>query len=221
MRKVYHIEKSSLGLTVSILFALCATATIFCVLPFTHIINKPNKSLELRKTSAADLTPAQDEKLDAPPPEPEKQKEEAPPEPQLTEAPQQISITADLDIAMGGGGALAGFGDVRNLTQAQSIKEEVFNASELEKRPEAVSQVAPVYPTELRKLKIEGTVTLAFVLNETGRVEDARVENSSRPEFEKPALDAIRRWKFRPGMKDGQAVRTFVRVPIKFRVSSG
>src|SRR5438552_10676266 len=100
MRKVYHVQKSSLGLTVSILFSLGVTASIFCVIPFTHIIAKPGRSLELRKTSAADVTPPQDEKLEAPPPEPEKPKEETPPEPQLAEAQQQIAITADLDIAV-------------------------------------------------------------------------------------------------------------------------
>jgi protein TonB len=93
--------------------------------------------------------------------------------------------------------------------------------SELEKRPEAVSQIAPVYPPELRKAKIEGSVTLIFVLNESGHVEEPRVENSSRPEFEKPALEAIRKWRFRPGMKSGQAVRTYIRIPMRFRVSTG
>jgi protein TonB len=91
----------------------------------------------------------------------------------------------------------------------------------LEKRPEPVSQVAPAYPAELRKAKVEGLVTLIFVLDESGRVEDPRVENSSRPEFEKPALEAIRKWRFSPGMKDGQAVRTYIRVPMRFRVSTG
>jgi protein TonB len=78
-----------------------------------------------------------------------------------------------------------------------------------------------VYPPELRKAKIEGSVTLVFVLSEEGRVEEPRVENSSRPDFEKPALDAIRKWRFRPGEKDGQAVRTYIRVPMRFRASTG
>jgi protein TonB len=47
------------------------------------------------------------------------------------------------------------------------------------------------------------------------------VENSSRAEFEKPALEAIRKWRFRPGEQDGQAGRTYSRVPMRFRVSSG
>lgn len=33
-----------------------------------------------------------------------------------------------------------------------------------------MSQVAPTYPSELRKAKIEGTVTLVFLLTEDGRV---------------------------------------------------
>jgi periplasmic protein TonB len=64
-------------------------------------------------------------------------------------------------------------------------------------------------------------VTLLFVLDETGRVEDPRVENSTRPEFEKPALDAIRKWRYSPGMKDGQAVRTYIKVPIRFKMPTG
>ena len=46
--------------------------------------------------------------------------------------------------------------------------------ADLEKRPEAISQVPPAYPAELRKAKIEGLVTLMFVLGEDGRVEDPR-----------------------------------------------
>jgi periplasmic protein TonB len=125
-------------------------------------------------------------------------------------------------VAAGSGGALAGFGEsLRALTTVEAAAQDVFDAADLEKRPEAVSQIPPAYPPELRKAKIEGMVTLVFVLSEDGHVEDPRVENSSRPEFEKPALEATRKWRFRPGEKDGQPVRTYVRIPMRFRVSSG
>lgn len=138
----------------------------------------------------------------------------------MAEAPQQIPLSADLEVATGSGGALAGFGEVRALATVAAVQDEAFDVADLEKRPEAVSQVAPTYPTELRKAKIEGSVTLVFVLSEDGRVENPRVENSSRPEFEKPALDAIRKWRFRPGLKEGQAVRTYIRLPMRFRISA-
>jgi len=219
MRKVYHGKSNFAGLPAAVGIAVGLTATIFCVIPFSHLVNKAGRSFEIVKTSAVDLPPPAEEKTAPPPPETEKPPE-APADPQLTETPQQIAISADLEAVGGTGGALPGF-DVRALTAAQRIQDETFDVSELEKRPEPVSQVAPTYPPELRKAKIEGLVTLVFVLNEEGHVEEPRVENSSRPEFEKPALEAIRKWRFRPGMKSGQAVRTFVRVPMRFRVASG
>lgn len=219
MRKVYKSERSVASLVVATVFAVALTALLFAVIPFAHRIAKIDRTLELRKTNAADLPPPSEE---TPPPQVEETKlPDAPPEPQLVEAPQTIPITADLEVAMGSGGALAGFGETRALTAAEAVKEETFDVSELEKKPEAVSQVAPAYPPELRKAKIEGVVTLVFVLSEEGKVEEPRVENSSRSEFEKPALEAIRKWRFRPGMKEGQAVRTYIRLPMRFRVTSG
>ena len=170
--------------------------------------------------SAVELPPPVEEEIAPPPPEAEKPPEAAP-EPQLAEATQQIPLSADLEVALGSGGALAGFGEIRSLTAAEAVQEDTFDVADLEKRPEPVSQVAPTYPEALRKAKVEGVVTLIFILDETGRVEDPRVENSARPEFEKPALDAIRKWRFSPGQKDGQAVRTYIRVPLRFRVTTG
>jgi protein TonB len=220
MRKVYQPRTNLLALPIAVAAAAVVTVGLFCIIPFSHLVNKPTRTLELRKTSALDLPPPADDPEMAPPPEIEAPPE-APPEPVLAEAPQRVAISADLEVAVGSGGVLAGFGEVRSLAAAETVQAEAFDVTDLEKRPEAVSQTPPTYPPELRKAKIEGSVTLVFVLDETGRVEDPRVENSSRPEFEKPALDAIRRWRFRPGMKDGQPVRTYIRVPLRFRVASG
>jgi periplasmic protein TonB len=216
MRKVYQEKRGRYGLPMAVGIAAAITALMFCILPFTHILNRPNHTLELRKATAADL-PQKEEEPPPPPPEESKPPEKAP-EPQLADAPPQIPLSADLEVAMGSGGGLAGFGDIRALTGADAVAADVFDASDLEKRPEAVSQTAPAYPAELRKARVEGTVALVCIIGEDGRVEDLRVENSSRPEFEKPALEAVRKWKFRPGQKNGQAVRTFTRIPLRFSV---
>jgi periplasmic protein TonB len=220
MRKVYQNESKIARLPVAVIFGVGFTAVLFGFIPFAHRIAQPERSLELRSTSAVELPPPVEEEIAPPPPEAEKPPEAAP-EPQLAEATQQIPLSADLEVALGSGGALAGFGEIRSLTAAEAVQEDTFDVADLEKRPEPVSQVAPTYPEALRKAKVEGVVTLIFILDETGRVEDPRVENSSRPEFEKPALDAIRKWRFSPGQKDGQAVRTYIRVPLRFRVTTG
>ena len=220
MRKVYQNESQFARLPVAVIFGVGFTAVLFGFIPFAHRIAKPERSLELRTTSAVEAPPPVEEEIAPPPPEAEKPPEAAP-EPQLAETQQQIPLSADLEVALGSGGALAGFGEIRSLTAAEAVQEDTFDVADLEKRPEPTSQVAPIYPEALRKAKVEGVVTLIFVLDETGRVEDPRVENSTRPEFEKPALDAIRKWRFSPGQKDGQAVRTYIRVPLRFRVTTG
>jgi periplasmic protein TonB len=220
MRKVYHAEKSSIGLVASVIFSVGITASLFGILPFAHQIARPERSLELRKTTAIEQAPEVKE-IEAPPPIEEEKPPEAPPEPQLVDTPQQIPLSADLEVAVGSGGALAGFGEIRALTAAETVQQDAFDVADLEKRPEPVSQVPPAYPAELRKARIEGAVTLVFILGEDGRVQDPRVENSSRTEFERPALEAIRKWRFRPGIKNGQPVRTYARQVIRFKFSSG
>lgn len=220
MRKVYQTQSNAGGFAAAVGIGVGLTGVLFGALPFSHIVNKPSQILELRKAGTADLPPPVEDLAPPPTLEPDTAPE-APPEPQLVDTPQAIPLTADLDVAAGSGGALAGFGEVRALTAVTAVQQDAFDVSDLEKRPEAVSQVAPKYPSALRKAKIEGVVTLIFILDEEGRVEDPRVENSSHPEFDKPALEAIRKWRFRPGIKDGQSVRTYIRIAIRFRVSAG
>jgi protein TonB len=220
MRKVYQHQKSGTGLALAVFASVGFTALLFCVLPFAHRINKSEGTLELVKTGTVEAPPPVEDL--APPPVEEVKQPEAAPEPELAETPvQAIPISADLEVATGSGGGFLGANEIRSLTAAETVQEDAFDVADLEKRPEAVSQVAPAYPAELRKAKVEGVVTLVFVLDETGRVEEPRVENSSRPEFEKPALEAIRKWRFSPGQKDGQPVRTYIRIPMRFRVTTG
>jgi periplasmic protein TonB len=219
MRKVYQSEKHPLALPVAIFTSVGFTALLFGFIPFAHRINRPRQVLELRSTRTVDLPPPVEDT--PPPPRIEEAKPpEAPPEPELADSAADIPISASLDLVLGGGGGVVDAGEIRSLTTVEAVKDDTFDVTDLEKRPEAVSQVAPAYPPGLRKAKIEGSVTLIFVLNEEGRVEDPRVEKSSRPEFEKPSLDAIRKWRFSPGEKDGKPVRTYIRIPMRFRVPS-
>ncbi len=96
----------------------------------------------------------------------------------------------------------------QNLDQA-------FSLSEIDQKPRVISQSAPVYPTVMRKT--EGSVSVMFVVDQSGRVSNPRVEKSSHPEFEKPALEAVKQWKFEPAIKAGQRVACKMRIPIRFQ----
>jgi protein TonB len=49
-----------------------------------------------------------------------------------------------------------------------------------------------------------------------GRVRNAKVLSSTDPAFEGAALSAVKKWKFEPGKRKGQAVRFRMRVPVTF-----
>jgi protein TonB len=220
MRRVYNPPSKSSNPLAPLVGAVLLSLAVFLVLPLTQMVSSGMKrELLVRKVSDAQLE-APPEETEPPPPPPEEKVEEPPPPPSLSDTPPPMNLNVDLDFAAGSGGALAGFGAFGGAEDSAGSALDTFDVSELEKRPEVVSSVPPQYPAELRKAKVEGAVTLVFVLDETGRVDDLRVENSSRPEFEKPALDAVRRWKFRPGMKDGEPVRTYMKLPIRFRFNS-
>jgi protein TonB len=97
--------------------------------------------------------------------------------------------------------------------------ETVFGLSDLDQRPRPIAQRAPVYPQEMRRNRIEGTVNVLFVVDQDGRVVDPRVETSSHQAFEAPALEAVRQWRFEPAVRGGQKVKAKMRAPIRFAVS--
>lgn len=96
----------------------------------------------------------------------------------------------------------------------------IFDIGALDQEPRVVHQAPPVYPYELRKRKVEGTVYVVFIVDETGRVQQPSVETSPNEAFSAPALDAVRRWRFEPGVIRGEKVRSKLRVPIRFQLPS-
>ena len=48
---------------------------------------------------------------------------------------------------------------------------------------------------------------LSIVIDERGRVESATLLGSIHKRYDKPLLEAVPKWTFRPALKDGVAVR--------------
>ena len=59
-------------------------------------------------------------------------------------------------------------------------------------------------------------VLLVFVVLEDGSVDDVRIARMGSPAFAEAAVEAVKQWEFEPGMKDGQPVKTRVRLPMSF-----
>jgi len=75
----------------------------------------------------------------------------------------------------------------------------------------------PVYPRKAVRLGLSGTVVLLALVKANGVVEACEVESSSGHEsLDQSAREALRRWRFRPRVVDGQPRPFTARVPFQF-----
>jgi TonB family protein len=84
-------------------------------------------------------------------------------------------------------------------------------------RPQCID--CPVaYSPQAERLRIEGDVILALVVDEDGLVTDAKVLRSDNKVLESPALHSVRRWRYRPAAKGGVAGKIHIQVTVQFRL---
>jgi len=210
---------------------LAAVALLLGFLLFGGLLLFPQHGA--RRTKLEDVSIEEEKKPDKPDEKDDKPKEievekQAPPEkaPELKEEPAPLDL-AQLELAVNPGLGDGAGGDF--LTRAPAVltahaaaandaaTEQIFALADLDQPPRALVQPAPEYPAALRKQKLDGTVYVLFMVDRTGRVENPIVQKSTDPGFESAALQAVKRWKFEPGKRNGEPVVFRMRVPITFK----
>jgi TonB family protein len=78
--------------------------------------------------------------------------------------------------------------------------------------------VKPGYTREAMQQKIQGSVFMRVVVLESGDVGDVEITQSLDAEYglDRQAIDAAKKWKFRPGTKDGKPVAVEVTIQMTF-----
>lgn len=85
--------------------------------------------------------------------------------------------------------------------------------------PVAITQPKPDYPSMAHDAGIEGTVLVHVLVDRNGRVAEVRANRDRTvPLLESAALDAARRWVFRPALSNGHPVAVWVAIPFEFRL---
>lgn len=84
--------------------------------------------------------------------------------------------------------------------------------------PVLLYKVEPEYSEEARKAKYQGTVIVMADIDTSGHVMNARIVRSLGLGLDEQALDAIKKWKFRPGYKDGKPVIVEATIEVNFRL---
>jgi protein TonB len=84
--------------------------------------------------------------------------------------------------------------------------------------PVLLWKTEPEYSEEARKAKVQGTVILRIEVDSRGRAQLITVERSLGLGLDDRAVEAVRRWKFKPGYQNGKPVVTVAIVEVNFRL---
>lgn len=80
-----------------------------------------------------------------------------------------------------------------------------------------MSRVSPAYPPVAMQMRKEGTVELLAFVSKTGSITKIKVL-SGDPTFAKAAVDAVRQWKYRPYLLNGEPVDIETQITVNFRL---
>jgi TonB family protein len=84
--------------------------------------------------------------------------------------------------------------------------------------PRLLYKVEPDYTAEAHAAHLEGRVVLSVVVSAEGLATDIKVVESLDKGLDGKAIEAVRKWKFEPGLKNGQPVPVMATIEIHFRL---
>jgi len=92
-----------------------------------------------------------------------------------------------------------------------------YSVSDVDSPPKIVRQMPVTFPPQAKKDGITGKVIVRCLISADGKAEKLEIAESEPPGvFDDSALSSLKYWQFRPGIKNGELVSTWVKIPFKF-----
>ena len=100
----------------------------------------------------------------------------------------------------------------------QGTSGEVFKVGGEVSAPRVLRKVDPEYTTEAHDAKLSGSVLLSVVIGTDGTAHDINVVKPLGMGLDEKAVEAVQKWHFEPGMKDGEPVQVRAQIEVNFRL---
>lgn len=117
-----------------------------------------------------------------------------------------------------GGGVGSGNGGGFGPGSGGGVGGGVFRVGGGVSAPAVIFKVDPEYSEEARKAKYSGTVLLSVIVDSEGHARDVHVVKSLGMGLDEKAVEAVLKWRFKPGMKGGVAVNVRAQIEVNFRL---
>jgi len=129
----------------------------------------------------------------------------------LNGAPVEVETTVSVDFSLSRENPPDG-------TVSDTVSQRVRVASGIESGL-LVRKVAPSYPVEAREQGIQGTVLLNAIIDEEGNISDLELI-SGDPTLAQAAIDAVKQWKYRPYLLNGNPVQVETHIQVNFTLQN-
>jgi protein TonB len=83
-----------------------------------------------------------------------------------------------------------------------------------------IKKVAPQYPDDAKQARIQGSVVLQALIDKNGDVADLALV-SGHPMLAPAAIKAVKQWKYKPYLLNGQPVNVETQIVVRFSLSGG
>ena len=114
------------------------------------------------------------------------------------------------------GGGPGGF--VQNARRGDIIDESAAPRLGVVSAPTLLYKEEPDYTEEARAAKLQGTVVLSVEIDPTGTATNIKVRRGLGLGLDEKAVEAVKKWKFKPGEKDGTPVTVAATIEVNFRL---
>ena len=214
---IYRPPRPNRYLSTAVIFGGGALLT-FMVFYFIPLMQQLDQKMAKDEPDlVANIAPEPEEEYVAP--EPEEEPDEPEPEPELAESDAEIPIEGpELPDLTGGTGRV-----IINITPSVRLGGgSQMETGGVDSDPVASFKVAPVVPANVRKiLSSRGAVRVVVtaMVDEEGQVVETSVaESSGIAALDQAAENALKRYKFKPAIRNGRKARAWVKLPFDFRI---
>jgi protein TonB len=116
------------------------------------------------------------------------------------------------------GGVLGGILSSTSMTAPKIAAPQRVRLSQGVTEGNLVNKVTPLYPDIAKRARIQGIVVLQAVISKQGTIENLRVV-SGHPMLTQAALDAVRQWRYRPYLLNGEPVEVETQITVNFNLA--
>jgi TonB family protein len=116
------------------------------------------------------------------------------------------------------GNADAATSDRVTAIQQKQQSTPVERVGKLVSAPRIVSKQDPPYSEKARKARLQGSILLSLVVDESGSPQNITILLPLGDGLDEEALNAVSKWRFQPGMKEGAPVSVQATIEVNFRL---